>query len=105
MAKPSAIIALLILCALLVAASFLIQSDRPKVMAPVDVGEKLVKTFSRDGVKTIDIKKGGVAVRLEKKDKNWFMPNQKKRPVNGDRVSTLLGSVTDATLSAPSTTW
>jgi hypothetical protein len=96
MIKPNVIIALLIVCVLLMAGLFLLKGDRPKVNLPKDLGEKLIKDFNRDGVKTVEIKKGDVALKLEKKGNDWVMPNQKGRLAKLDRVNTLLDDTKSA---------
>jgi hypothetical protein len=65
MIKPNVILVLLILCVLLGAGFLLLKGDRPKVTLPVGLGEKLLKDFNRDSVKSIEIKKGDVTLKLE----------------------------------------
>ena len=80
MIKPNVIIVLLVLCALLLAGFYLLKGDRPKVKLPAGLGEKLLKDFNRDSVKTIEIKKGDVSLKMEKKDKDWVLASQKGAP-------------------------
>ncbi|MCY3020058.1 MAG: DUF4340 domain-containing protein [Planctomycetota bacterium] len=96
MIKPNVVIVLLVLCVLLMAGFFLVQGERPKVKAPVNVNEKLVRDFNSDSVNKIEIKKGDVALKLEKKDKNWVLASSKGRPVQKDRVDTLLSDTKSA---------
>ncbi len=95
--KPSAILFLLALLVLLAAGLFLVQGERPVAEAPTDTG-KLLKNFSGDSVKNIEIKKGDVAVKLDRKDKNWVMSSHKDRPVNVMRVDSLLNNIRDAAI-------
>ena len=95
MIKPNMIIVLLLLCALLGVGFLLIKGDRPAVKPPSGQGEKLLKGFNRDSVKTIEIKKGGVTLKLLKKDKekDWTLASHKGRAAKRDRVDTLLDNV------------
>jgi len=96
MIKPNVIIVLLVLCVLLLAGFYLLKGDRPKVNLPVGLGEKLLKDFNKDSVKAIEVKKGDVSLKLEKKDKDWVVASQKGRPAKLDRVDTLLNDLRSA---------
>ncbi|HEY3324319.1 MAG TPA: DUF4340 domain-containing protein [Planctomycetota bacterium] len=96
MIKPNIIVILVGICAVLVAAVFLVSGDRPKVSTAINSNAPLVKTFVPDSIKTVSIKKGDVEIKLQKKDKNWVMTSQKDRPAQTDRVTTLLNNIRDA---------
>lgn len=98
MTKPSAILILLALLLILAAGLFLIQGERPRVDDPTSSEAALLKNFSSESVTSIDLKKGDVAVKLEKKDGKWLMTSHKSRPVNGDRVKSFLDNVKAAKL-------
>src|SRR4051812_16774286 len=102
MIKPSLIIFLFGACVLLVLGFLVIKSDR----LAIDIGDHkssekltsspgspLVLPFDITTVQAINIKKGDVTIKIDKKDKNWVMTSHKDRPVKAERVDMLLGNM------------
>ncbi|HYG73545.1 MAG TPA: DUF4340 domain-containing protein [Planctomycetota bacterium] len=94
--KPNIIFILVGFVAVLGLGFFVIQGDRPQVISLRDSNDKLVKELDTVKVKSIDIKRGDVAVRLDKKETGWIMASHKNRPAKNDRIGSLLSSVRDA---------
>ncbi len=92
MIKPSVVLILFGVCVLLALSFMLIKEDRPAISAPVNAGARLAAGLDAEKVSAIDIKKANVAVRLEKKDKNWLLASHKNRLANTQRVDELLNN-------------
>ena len=101
MIKPGFILALAGLCVLLVLCFFLTKDSRPVAQSAPSAKGKLAPDFNPESVKSIDIKKDTVAIKLEKKDKDWVIGSDKNRPAKSDRVDSLLKSVKEASLGDP----
>ena len=100
MIKPSFIIALFGLLVLMAIGFLLIHGDRPQVEAQLDPGKPLIVPFDVTTAQSISIKKGDVAVTMERKDKKWVMTSLKNRPVKDERISQLLGNLNMARIDS-----
>lgn len=90
MIKPSVVLILLAIVVLMVAGFFLMSGDRPVERAPEKVGDVVLPDFKMENVRAIGIKKGDVAVRLEKKDKQWVLASHNHRLAQTERVTQLM---------------
>jgi hypothetical protein len=102
MIKPSLIFFLFGACVLLVLGFLVIKSDRPSIdmgdqKSPEKLtnspGSPIVLPFDVSKVESINVKKGDVTIKMDKKDKNWVMTSHKDRPVKAERVDMLLGNM------------
>jgi hypothetical protein len=98
MIKPSLIISLLALCALLAIALLTVKSGRPVPKPSEAFGGKLFPNGLGD-IKSIEIKKGNAELKLEKKDKAWILASQKNRPANGEKVNQLINDASHASIA------
>jgi len=94
--KPNIVFILVALVVVLGAGFLLIKGDRPTVISANETNEKLVKDLKTETVKAIDIKRGDIAVKLEKNDKGWILASHKNRPAKNDRIASLLTNLKDA---------
>ena len=100
MIKPSTILVLLGLCALLALGFLVLKSSRPVPKPAEPFGSRLFPDGLGD-VKSIEIKKDGVTLKLDRKNKDWFMTSQKNRPAKSERVSQLLTDSATASIIGP----
>ena len=78
-----------------------LKPDRPFVNSVAPTSSKVLDALEPDKVKAIEIKKSGVEIKLERKDKNWTMAGAKNRAANGERIDSLLSSLKDAIIVDP----
>lgn len=97
MIKPSVVYILLAICILMAASFYMVKGDRPEVSNPPLSG-KLIKDLNTTGINSIEIKKGDVAIKLEKKDKDWLITSHKDRHAKLDRVEELLNDIKGASI-------
>ena len=92
MIKPSLILIMIAVLAIIGAGMLFYQGDRPEIKAPERVGNRILKdAVFDDKLKAIDIKKGDVSVRLERKDKTtWVLASHNNRPAKIDRIDQLI---------------
>lgn len=94
MIKLNAVVVLLVACAVLAAGFLIVQSDRPVVKMAALSG--LLLKNAEGPFTSVEIKKGDVTVKLERKDKEWFITSHKNRPAKVDRVMQLIGDISTA---------
>jgi hypothetical protein len=100
MIKPGFILALLAILVVVGLSYFLIQSDRPDIKAPEKVGDRILKDAKLDNVTAIELKKDNIAIKIEKKEKNWLITSQKNRPAKADRIEQLIGDAGGAKIES-----
>jgi hypothetical protein len=103
MIKPSVIVILLAVCALLGIGILLVQGDRPIPTQTIKEGTPLIPDFKPADVNSVHIKKADTEIKMEKKDGNWVLTSHKNRPAKVDRIDALLNNVRDAKLQGQRT--
>ena len=92
------LISLLVLFGILTIAVVMFQGTRPIVNSAAAKKSKILDGLEPEKVASIGLKKGGVEVKLEKKDKSWFLATSKNRAASTERVDSLLNSLKEASV-------
>jgi len=100
--NPKQLIVLVLALGVIVAAYFLMGSDRPQIdQQKVQAQGKAVwGAFNRAGVDSIQLVKGGERVLLKKKNADWVLASREERRVKVDLVAKLLDSIEFAQLES-----
>ena len=94
MNKVTMLLVTVVLVLGLLLVNFLMADRQPKTHSSGDArGPLMSKDFKSDAVSSISLKKGGTAIDLVRKEKEWVMPLQKNRTAKVDRIVKLLGDV------------